>query len=163
MSGLGDQNTLPPQNLSGSASESDLTPSNFEITTSKFEVKDSIKRGEIIEIKENGGVLQKIIDGSRYSPTGAWNAAKGQLQTEMPKSAFDTWVRDVDVFDYQDGRFFLYCGNAFARDWANSRLKSTATRMLVGICNQTVEVLFLAPEDLGIQANMPQAAECATL
>jgi len=28
----------------------------------------------------------------------AWQAAQGQLQLEMPKAAFDTWVRGADSF-----------------------------------------------------------------
>jgi len=93
-------------------------------------------------------VLRRKIEKCNYSPTEAWTAAKGQLQMEMPKAAFDTWVRDVDASDYQDGKFYLLCGNAYARDWLQSRLKSTVTRLLVGICNQSVEVFFVAQEDL---------------
>ena len=32
----------------------------------------------------------------------AWQAALGQLQMEMPKAAFDTWVRDAELISYED-------------------------------------------------------------
>jgi len=31
----------------------------------------------------------------------AWQAALGQLQMEMPKATFDTWVRDTELVAYE--------------------------------------------------------------
>lgn len=73
----------------------------------------------------------------------AWQAAIGQLQVEMPKGTFDTWVRDAEMLAYEDGSFVIGVNNAYARDWLESRLKSTATRMLTGMMNRTVEVRFV--------------------
>ena len=73
----------------------------------------------------------------------AWQAALGQLQMEMPKGAYDTWVRDAEMVAYEDGSFVIGVNNAYARDWLESRLKSTATRMLTGMMNRSVEVRFV--------------------
>jgi len=73
----------------------------------------------------------------------AWQAALGQLQMEMPKAAFDTWVRDAEYISYEDGSFVIGVQNAYARDWLQSRLSSTVTRLLTGIMNRTVEVHFI--------------------
>jgi chromosomal replication initiator protein len=73
----------------------------------------------------------------------AWQAARGQLQTEMPKAAFDTWVRDAEFAAYEDGSFIIAVSNAYARDWLESRLCSTVTRLLTGIMNRTVQVSFV--------------------
>ncbi len=73
----------------------------------------------------------------------AWQAARGQLQTEMPKAAFDTWVRDAEFAAYEDGSFIIAVSNAYARDWLQSRLSSTVTRLLTGIMNRTVQVSFV--------------------
>ncbi len=72
----------------------------------------------------------------------AWQAAVGQLQMEMPKAAYDTWVRDADLIAYEDGVFMVGVANAYARDWLESRLTSTLTRMLTGIMNRTCAVRF---------------------
>jgi len=37
----------------------------------------------------------------------AWQSALGQLQMEMPKASFDTWVRDTQVTSYEDGLSLL--------------------------------------------------------
>jgi len=44
---------------------------------------------------------------------------------------------------YEDGSFVIGVNNAYARDWLESRLKSTATRLLTGMMNRTVEVRFV--------------------
>jgi len=73
----------------------------------------------------------------------AWQAAVGQLQMEMPKAAFNTWVRDAELVSYEDGSFMLGVRNAYARDWLESRLSSTVKRLLTGMMNRSVEVRFV--------------------
>ncbi|MGB2896618.1 MAG: chromosomal replication initiator protein DnaA [Anaerolineales bacterium] len=72
-----------------------------------------------------------------------WQAALGQLQMEMPRSAFDTWVRDAEFIAYEDGEFVIGVQNAYARDWLEDRLLSTAKRVLTGILSRTVGVKFV--------------------
>jgi len=73
----------------------------------------------------------------------AWQAAVGQLQLEMPKAAYDTWVKNADLLTYEDGSFTIGVNNAYARDWLESRLSSTIARLLTGTMNRTVEVRFV--------------------
>jgi chromosomal replication initiator protein len=73
----------------------------------------------------------------------AWRATLGQLQMEMQKAAFDTWVRDAEMISYEDGSFIIGVQNAYARDWLHSRLSSKVTRMLTGMMNRSVEVRFI--------------------
>ena len=56
----------------------------------------------------------------------AWEYALGQLQMEMPKTSFDTWVRDTHLVSYEDGKFVVGVRTDYARDWLDSRLSSTA-------------------------------------
>jgi len=76
-------------------------------------------------------------------PEQAWQAALGQLQMEMSKAAFDTWVRSAEFISYEDGTFIIGVSNAYARDWLESRLLSIVTRLLTGMMNRTVEVRFV--------------------
>src|SRR5215208_6827464 len=73
----------------------------------------------------------------------AWQSVLGQLQMEMPRASFDTWVRDTKPVSYQDGTLTIGVRNAYARDWLESRLASTVSRLLVGIMNATVAVNFI--------------------
>jgi len=73
----------------------------------------------------------------------AWQSALGQLQMELPKASFDTWVRDTRFFSYDDGLITISVRNAYARDWLENRLSSTVSRLLMGIMNRAVEVVFV--------------------
>jgi chromosomal replication initiator protein len=73
----------------------------------------------------------------------AWQSVLGQLQMEMPRASFDTWVRDTRPVSYQDGTLVVGVRNAYARDWLENRLASTVSRLLVGIMNASVAVNFV--------------------
>lgn len=72
-----------------------------------------------------------------------WQAALGQLQLEMPRAAFETWLRDTEFLTYEDGVFVVGVQNAFARDWLEDRMLSTVKRSLAGIMGRTVDVRFV--------------------
>ncbi len=92
-----------------------------------------------------------------------WQAALGQLQMEMPRATFDTWVRDAELITYEDGTFVVGVQNAYARDWLQDRLLSTVKRVLTGIMGRTVEVRFVvwlgdpAEEEPQVTATPPLA------
>ena len=73
----------------------------------------------------------------------AWQSVLGQLQMEMPRASFDTWVRDTKPVSYQDGMLTVGVRNAYARDWLENRLGGTVNRMLFGITSSSVDVKFI--------------------
>ena len=73
----------------------------------------------------------------------AWQATLGQLQMEMSKAAFDTWVRNAELVNQQEDRFTIGVQNPYARDWLDSRLSSTVTRMLTGLMERPQQVKFV--------------------
>jgi chromosomal replication initiator protein len=77
------------------------------------------------------------------NPQQAWQATLGQLQMEMSKAAFDTWVRSAELVSYDNEKFKIGVQNAYARDWLDSRLSSTVTRLLSGMMNRQQSVEFV--------------------
>jgi chromosomal replication initiator protein len=77
----------------------------------------------------------------------AWQAVLGQLQMDMPKASFDTWVRNAEVVSYEDNVFIIGVPNAYALDWLESRLTSKIKRLLCGIMNKTVSLRFIVWQD----------------
>ncbi|HEX6269153.1 MAG TPA: chromosomal replication initiator protein DnaA [Anaerolineales bacterium] len=73
----------------------------------------------------------------------AWQSVLGRLQMEMPRASFDTWVRNTKPVSYQNRTLTIGVHNAYARDWLESRLASTVSRLLVGIMNDSVAVNFI--------------------
>jgi chromosomal replication initiator protein len=73
----------------------------------------------------------------------AWQNLIGQLQSEMAKASFDTWVRSAELVNFEDNVFTIGVHNAYARDWLESRLSSSITRYLTGYMNEKVDVKFV--------------------
>jgi len=78
----------------------------------------------------------------------AWQSVLAQLQMEMPRASYDTWVRDTRPTSYENGIITVGVRNAYARDWLESRLATTVSRLLIGILNSNVAVEFVV-----LQAN----------
>ncbi len=72
-----------------------------------------------------------------------WEAALGQLQLDMPRASFDTWVRDSELLAYEDGSFIIGVQNGYARDWLHERLSGKVQQLLTGIVGRSVEVRFV--------------------
>jgi chromosomal replication initiator protein len=87
----------------------------------------------------------------------AWNNLIGNLQAEMTKAAFDTWVRDTELVEYKDKVLTIGVQNAYARDWLESRLSSTIIRLLTGYLNEIVDLKIIVwHNDSGLPADGSQ-------
>jgi hypothetical protein len=76
-----------------------------------------------------------------------WGRAREQLQMELPRSAFETWIRDVEAETVeQDQILVLTVGNDFAKDWLEDRLASTTNRVITGIAGKPMQVRFVVQE-----------------
>ena len=89
----------------------------------------------------------------------AWQSVLGQLQMEMPRASFDTWVRDTRPVRFEDGIMTIGVRNAYARDWLESRLASTVSRLLIGILDTNVSVAFIVTQG---EEEIPQVMEVTT-
>jgi len=80
------------------------------------------------------------------SPEQAWQMVIGQVQLDMPKVYFDTWVKDAEFISFNHGLLTIGTANAYASEWLTSRLTSTVSRLLTGILAQPVSVRFVVHE-----------------
>jgi hypothetical protein len=83
-----------------------------------------------------------IIHG-KLTADAAWRAVQFELERDMPKASFQTWVRDTRAVCYDGNTLTVGAHNAYARDWLESRLTSTVQNLLVGILAQEVTVEFV--------------------
>jgi len=72
----------------------------------------------------------------------AWQATLGQLQMDMSKASFDTWVSSAEfiTYDPEIGKFEIGVKNAYARDWLADRLSAKLVRSLTGMMGKPVIV-----------------------
>lgn len=83
-----------------------------------------------------------------------WQLVLAQLQMEMPRASYDTWVRDTRPISYNGNMITVGVRNAYARDWLENRLTGTISRLLAGILSANVAVNFIVsqPEDAEARA-----------
>ncbi len=75
--------------------------------------------------------------------TQAWQSVLSQLQAEMPKASFETWVRDTQAIGFDGKALTVGVRNAYARDWLEARLAGMVSGLLSEIMNQSVAVCFV--------------------
>lgn len=76
----------------------------------------------------------------------AWQNVLAQLQMDMPRASFDTWVRDTRPVAYENGMLTVGVRNAYARDWLDSRLATTVNKLLIDTLNSKVSVKFIVSQ-----------------
>ena len=78
------------------------------------------------------------------NPEHAWQATLGQLQLEMTKASFDTWVSSTELLQYDEESYCFEIGvkNAYARDWLDDRLNAKISRLLTGMMGVAVTTKF---------------------
>ena len=93
----------------------------------------------------------------------AWQATLGQLQMEMSKAAYDTWVRSTELVSHDQNTFVVGVQNAYARDWLESRLSNAVTQHLTDIMTVPQEVKFVLAQHEIEQAEAARTADMAAL
>ena len=73
----------------------------------------------------------------------AWQTALGELQLQLSKATFDTWVKSTYVISCEDGTFLIGVHTGYAKDWLENRLLTIINRTLVGIVGHSVDVKFV--------------------
>jgi len=76
-------------------------------------------------------------------PDQVWQATLGQLQLEIPKGTFDTWMRGTTLLGQEDGAYVVGVNNAYAKDWLENRLQGAVKRTLSGVAGRSVDVRFV--------------------
>lgn len=80
------------------------------------------------------------------NPQEIWEAVLAQLQQEMPRASFETWVRDTDMLSLEHNLLTVSARNVYARDWLKSRLTNRVQRILQELLQKPITVSFLTAD-----------------
>lgn len=72
-----------------------------------------------------------------------WEAALGELQLQVSKPNYDTWLRETTGVHCQGDVFVVGVPNIFIAEWLTSRLHSLIRRTLTNIMGRVVDVQFV--------------------
>src|SRR5713226_3867238 len=77
------------------------------------------------------------------NPQQVWKSVLGELQVQMPRATFDTWVKNTSVVSYEDGIFVIGVPNTYAVEWLENRLVGTIKRSATTIMKRSVDLRFI--------------------
>jgi len=76
------------------------------------------------------------------NPADAWTAAIGQLELQLHKTTFNTWLRPTEFLSYTDGVFTISVNSGYAKDWLEQRFYRKLQATLSSIFGQKVDLEF---------------------
>jgi chromosomal replication initiator protein len=88
-------------------------------------------------------------------PKEIWEAVLGELQVQVSKPNYETWLKDTKGISQTDDLFVIGTANTFAAEWLQSRLLSLIKNTLAKIIGELVEVQFTV---LNRASQVPAAA-----
>ena len=108
------------------------------------------------------------------TPKDAWQATLSQLQIQLNRATFDTWLKGSELAAYDNGEFTIRVRHAYAKDWLEKHLHADIVLALSSIFQREVTVRFVvnlpprpsqpngsAPLFAGGEAELPAPAEAS--
>lgn len=80
-------------------------------------------------------------------PDQVWLAAMGELQLQMTRASYDTWLRGASFIAHEDGAYIIGVRSAYAKDWLDERMLATVKRTMAGIAGNAADVRFVVWAD----------------
>ncbi len=77
------------------------------------------------------------------SSKDVWDIVRSHLRLQLPRSTYETWVRDTVCLAQEDGAFVIGVGNAYAKDWLSLRLRPMIKRTLASVVGHAVDISFV--------------------
>ncbi|MEX0786078.1 MAG: DnaA N-terminal domain-containing protein, partial [Dehalococcoidia bacterium] len=93
------------------------------------------------------------------SPEAVWGAALGQLELQVTRPNFETWLRNTNGLRYERESFIVGVSSDFCVEWLRSRMSPLIDRTVSQIVGHTVAVSF---QVLGAPAATSEAATSDT-
>jgi chromosomal replication initiator protein len=81
------------------------------------------------------------------SPETAWKAALGELEMQMTRATFTTWLQGTRALSWANDEFVIGVRNDFAKDWLENRLYDLIARTLSSVIGRRTLVRFVVWSD----------------
>ncbi len=96
------------------------------------------------------------------SPKETWNATLGQLELEVPRATFDTWLKQTEGIAFDGLDLLVEVPSVFAVEWLEQRMYQTILRTLRRVAGQPFDVRFQVQPDPKITTAATTATAAAT-
>ena len=77
-----------------------------------------------------------------------WQQALAELELQMTRSTFSTWLQPTRLLAWDEGRITIGAPNTYIKEWLENRLIAPIRRTLSGIANCPLTVEFVVLEEV---------------
>ena len=92
--------------------------------------QESQDNGTYQAANDISGQEMESVDPKKARARGIWEDVLGELQLQMTKDTFTTWLKPARVLAYEDNTLTVAVENGYAKDWLDNRLRITIGRTL---------------------------------
>lgn len=85
--------------------------------------------------------------GIDMTPEHAWKATLGELELQMTRATFNTWLKDAHLVGCEDDTYVIAVRNDYAKDWLENRLRDTIVRTLSAVIRRRMQIRFVVGLD----------------
>ena len=79
---------------------------------------------------------------SEQSAHRIWEATLGQLQLQVSRPSFDTWLKDTEGLSFQEDQIVVGVPTTFAAEWLEKRMFQLIEKNLESVLRRPVELRF---------------------
>lgn len=83
-----------------------------------------------------------------------WQTAQGQLQLQLAKTSYETWIEPSRGLSYEDGVLIVGVYSGYVKDWLENRLYGTIQKLLSEIARRTITVRFVVQGNGASEAHL---------
>ena len=86
--------------------------------------------------------LEGGVDMAALSTKEAWRAVLGELELQLPRPTFETWLKQTEGISSNDTSFVVEVPTPFAVAWLERRMYQTIQRTVERVTQRPLEVQF---------------------
>ncbi|MGQ9903806.1 MAG: chromosomal replication initiator protein DnaA [Anaerolineae bacterium] len=89
-------------------------------------------------------------------PEEAWKSALGEIEINVGRGSYITWIKSARLVTYEDGQFVIGVPNGYIKEWMEHRMLNQFKRMLAERMGRSVDVTFVLVSQQGSVASIAQ-------
>ncbi len=82
-------------------------------------------------------------------PEEAWQSVLGEIEINMGRSSYLTWLKSARLMTYEDGQFVIGVANGYAKEWIEQRKLADIKKMLGERMSRGVDVRLMVATGVG--------------
>jgi chromosomal replication initiator protein len=92
-------------------------------------------------------------------PEEAWQSALGEIEINMGRSGYVTWLKSARLVTYEDGQFVIGVANGYVKEWIEQRKLTEIKKMLSDRMGRSVDVSLMVLTQTAAQPKVSSATE----